>query len=75
MLHDFNPTWRNEFFGFTSTESEVPFVGNIDTTPDYEFTGSMDPPPTYQIVEVHEANMIGIATWIGCGVDRLPPPP
>lgn len=43
VLHNFNPTWSNEFYGFTSTKFEIPFVGNIDIMLDYEFTSSMDP--------------------------------
>lgn len=37
-------------------------MGNIDIMPNYEFTDSMNPPLAYQIIEVHEANMIGITT-------------
>ena len=41
---------------------------------DYEFTGHMDPPPAYQIVEVHDVNMVGIATHTSHGVDKPLPP-
>lgn len=74
VLHDYNLIQSNEFYGHISTKFEVPFVGNIDITLDYEFTGHMDPPPAYQIVEVHDVNMVGIATRTGRGADRPPPP-
>lgn len=74
VLHDYNSMQSNEFYSFISTNSKVPFIGSVDITSDYEFTSHMNPPLAYQIVEVHDVNMVGIATHIGHGVDRPPPP-
>lgn len=51
-------------------------MGCIDITPNYEFIGVMEAPPTYQIMEIHDTNMVNMATRMGRGNDRaLPPPP
>lgn len=61
--------------GFTKIDLYFSFFKGINITPYFDFTSVMDPPSTYQIVEIHDSNMIGVATKMGQGNDRAPPPP